>query len=86
MQLFADLLDASLLPPSRNGKLRLIEDYLRHAPDPDRGYALAALTRRAGFPEPKPAALRDLDDGARRPRAVRLVATTLSATSPRPSR
>jgi DNA ligase-1 len=37
MQLFADLLDALSYQPARNGKLRLIEDYLRHAPDPDRG-------------------------------------------------
>jgi DNA ligase-1 len=39
MQLFADLLDALSYQPARNGKLALIADYLKHAPDPDRGYA-----------------------------------------------
>ncbi|KPF73970.1 ATP-dependent DNA ligase [alpha proteobacterium AAP81b] len=44
MQAFAALLDALLLTPGRNAKLRLIGDYLRATPDPDRGWALAALT------------------------------------------
>ena len=30
--------------PSRNGKLGLLVEYFRSAPDPDRGFALAALT------------------------------------------
>src|SRR5687768_15579851 len=60
MQLFADLLDALSYQPARNGKLRLIEDYLRHAPDPDRGYALAALCGELELPSLKPAALRDM--------------------------
>ena len=60
MQLFADLLDALSYQPARNGKLRLIEDYLRHAPDPDRGYALAALCGELDLPSLKPAALRDM--------------------------
>jgi DNA ligase-1 len=60
MQLFADLLDALSYQPARNGKLRLIEDYLRHAPDPDRGYALAALCGELDLPNLKPAALRDM--------------------------
>ena len=38
------LLDALSFQPARNAKLRLIEAYLRETPDPDRGWALAALT------------------------------------------
>jgi hypothetical protein len=41
---FADLLDRLSYSPSRNAKLRLMADYFRAAPDPDRGWALAALT------------------------------------------
>jgi DNA ligase-1 len=44
MQAFAALLDALLYTGSRNAKLRLIADYMRATPDPDRGWALAALT------------------------------------------
>ena len=44
MRAFAALLDRLAFTPSRNGKLKLLEDYLREAPDPDRGWALAALT------------------------------------------
>jgi len=41
---FAALLDRLSYTPSRNDKLRLLADYFASAPDPDRGYALAALT------------------------------------------
>jgi DNA ligase-1 len=41
---FAALLDRLAYTPSRNDKLRLMADYFAAAPDPDRGYALAALT------------------------------------------
>src|SRR5262245_14884929 len=44
MKAFADLLDRLSYSPSRNAKLRLMVDYFRTAPDPDRGWALAALT------------------------------------------
>ncbi|OYU16048.1 MAG: ATP-dependent DNA ligase [Alphaproteobacteria bacterium PA4] len=44
MDAFAALLDALLFAPGRNAKLRLIGAYLRTTPDPDRGWALAALT------------------------------------------
>jgi DNA ligase-1 len=44
MKAFADLLDRLSYSPSRNTKLRLMADYFRTAPDPDRGWALAALT------------------------------------------
>ena len=44
MNRFAQLLDRLSYQPARNGKLRLMTDYFRHTPDPERGYALAALT------------------------------------------
>ena len=58
MQAFAELLDSLSFQPARNAKLRLIETYLRAAPDPDRGWALAALTGGLDFPAAKPALLR----------------------------
>jgi DNA ligase 1 len=44
MRAFAALLDRLVYTPGRNAKLRLLTDYFRAAPDPDRGWALAALT------------------------------------------
>lgn len=44
MQKFAILLDTLSTTPSRNGKLALLTEYFRTTPDPDRGFALAALT------------------------------------------
>jgi DNA ligase-1 len=44
MKAFSELLDLLSYTPSRNGKLRLMAEYFTTAPDPDRGYALAALT------------------------------------------
>jgi DNA ligase-1 len=44
MEPFALLLDTLTTTPSRNGKLALLTEYFRSAPDPDRGFALAALT------------------------------------------
>src|SRR6185437_1490922 len=44
MQKFANLLDCLTTTPSRNGKLALLVEYFRTAPDPDRGFALGALT------------------------------------------
>jgi DNA ligase-1 len=41
---FAALLERLAYTPSRNDKLRLLARYFASAPDPDRGYALAALT------------------------------------------
>ena len=57
---FAELLDGLLFTPARNGKLRLMEDYFRSAPDPERGWALAALTGALSFREAKPAQVRAL--------------------------
>jgi len=57
---FAELLDRLVLTPSRNGKLRLLVDHFRKVGDPDRGYALAAITRDLDIPSVKPAMLRAL--------------------------
>ena len=43
MQAFAALLDGLIYTRSRDHKVRLIADYFRTTPDPDRGWALAAL-------------------------------------------
>jgi DNA ligase-1 len=55
---FSALLDRLSLTPGRNAKLTLVRDYLRAAPDPDRGYALAALTGDLSFSAAKPAMIR----------------------------
>ena len=60
MKRFADLLDRLTITPGRNDKLRLVEGYLRAAPDPDRGYGLAAITRDLDLKTVKPALLREL--------------------------
>jgi DNA ligase-1 len=60
VQAFAALLDRLVLTPQRNGKLQLLVDYFAAAPDPDRGYAVAAITRDLDFPSVKPAMLRSL--------------------------
>ncbi|MBV6631467.1 MAG: cisplatin damage response ATP-dependent DNA ligase [Alphaproteobacteria bacterium] len=60
MQAFADLLDALIFMPSRNGKLRLMADYFANAPDPDRGWALAALTGNLSFKNAKAGLVREL--------------------------
>ena len=60
MKSFAALLDRLVYTPSRNGKLRLLADYFRRTPDPDRGWALAALTGNLDFPNAKAGAIRDL--------------------------
>src|SRR5262249_46955330 len=60
MQAFAALLERLVLTPSRNAKLALICDYLRHTSDPSRGWALAAITGDLDIPSVKPAAIRDL--------------------------
>ena len=49
MNRFADLLDRLAYEPGRNAKLRLIADYMRHTPDPERGWALAAITGALDF-------------------------------------
>lgn len=58
MRAFSALLDGLVYTRSRNAKLKLIADYLRATPDPDRGWAMAALTGTLSLPHVKPAAIR----------------------------
>jgi DNA ligase-1 len=58
MRAFSQLLDDLVYTRSRNTKLKLIGDYLRETPDPDRGYGLAALTGTLDMPAVKGAAVR----------------------------
>lgn len=60
MQAFAQLVDRLVYTRSRNAKLALIADYLRATPDPDRGWALAALTGEADFAAVKASAVRTM--------------------------
>jgi len=57
---FAALLDALLFTPARNGKVRLMQEYFATTPDPERGWALAALTGELVFDEAKPSQVRAL--------------------------
>ncbi|MBB5049474.1 DNA ligase-1 [Rhodopseudomonas rhenobacensis] len=60
MNRFAELLDRLSYEPGRNNKLRLITSYLHRAEDPDRGFALAALTGALSFKHAKPGLIREL--------------------------
>ncbi|MCC0028931.1 MAG: cisplatin damage response ATP-dependent DNA ligase [Brucellaceae bacterium] len=60
MNRFASLLERLVLTPSRNGKLTLLRDYLAATPDPDRGYAIAAIAGDLSIPNIKPALLREI--------------------------
>src|SRR5215467_14239929 len=60
MNRFAELLDRLTYEPARNAKLRLMTDYFRSTPDPERGWALAALTGALSFPHAKPGLIRNL--------------------------
>lgn len=60
MNRFAELLDALSFEPRRNGKLRLLTAYFRAVPDPERGYALAAMTGSLRFAHAKPGTIRAL--------------------------
>jgi len=60
MNRFAELLDRLAYEHGRNNKLRLMTDYFRSTPDPERGWALAALTGVLSFPYAKPGLIRSL--------------------------
>ena len=57
---FAALLDRLAYEPRRNAKLRLLQDFFSGTPDPERGWALAAMTGGLTFREAKPALIRGL--------------------------
>jgi len=83
MNRFAELLDRLTYEPARNAKLRLMTAYFRSTGDPERGWALAALTGSLRFPYAKPGLVRSLIAPTRccsnRP-------TIMSATFRKPSR
>lgn len=60
MNRFAFLLDRLSYEPRRNAKIRLIADYFRDTPDPERGWALAALTGALSFRHAKAGLIRGL--------------------------
>src|SRR5271156_3191005 len=60
MNRFAGLMDRITYEPGRNNKLRLMTDYFRSTPDPERGWALAALTGALNFTHAKPGLIRSL--------------------------
>jgi len=60
MNRFAHLLDRLAYEPGRNNKLRLMSEHFRAVPDPERGWALAALTGSLSFPHAKPGLIRAL--------------------------
>ena len=73
MNRFAELLDRLAYEPARNAKLRLMTDYFRSTTDPERGWALAALTGALSFPHAKSGLDPQSDRRAHRPGAVRSV-------------
>src|SRR5437016_12972255 len=60
MNRFAELLDSLAYEPGRNNKLRLMTEYFRTTPDPERGFALASLTGALSFQHAKPGIIRAL--------------------------
>ncbi len=60
MKRFADLIDRLSCESGRNARLRMLRDYFATTPDPDRGYALAALTGDLSFANAKPALIRQM--------------------------
>ena len=60
MKAFSNLLSDLILTSSRNRKLSLLAEYFSSTPDPDRGYALAALTGSLNFKNIKASFFKEL--------------------------
>jgi len=60
MNRFAQLLDRLSYERGRNNKLRLMTEFFRNMPDPERGWTLAALTGALSFRHAKPGVIRAL--------------------------
>jgi DNA ligase 1 len=60
MLAFASLLERLVLTPSRSEKLALLAEHMRTTPDPDRGWALAAITGDLKLKSVRPAQIREL--------------------------
>ena len=85
MRAFARLLDCLVYTQSRNRKVSLLGRYFRRAPDPDRGWALAALTDGVPLRLPLRRMLMDLSAASSIRCSIGCRAIT-SATPPRRSR
>jgi DNA ligase-1 len=90
---FARLLEGLAFAPARTAKLRLLTEYFSTAPDPDRGFALAALTDGLRLPAVTPATFRKLAEERVDPELFRLsydfvgdLAETVSLIWPSPAR
>ncbi len=57
---FANLLERLVFTPSRNAKIALLRHYFATQPDPDRGFALAAVTGELTFATAKSGLIREL--------------------------
>ncbi len=60
MREFASLLEKLVFMPSRNGKIRVLKEYFEVTPDPERGWALAALTGALDLIHIKSSAVKDM--------------------------
>jgi DNA ligase-1 len=60
MKDFSALLERLLYAPGRNTKISLLRAYFTTRPDPERGFALAAIAGKLDFPGAKPAVLKTL--------------------------
>jgi len=72
MEAFANLLERLLLTPSRNSKLALMADFFRTQSDPERGWALAALTGGIELPGVKAGLVRRLAESKIDPELFRM--------------
>ncbi|WP_417517516.1 cisplatin damage response ATP-dependent DNA ligase [Minwuia sp.] len=72
MKAFADLLDRLSHVRSRNMKIALIRDYMAGTPDPDRGFALAALAGGLDLKTAKAGMIRELAAARSDPELFRL--------------
>lgn len=72
MRRFAGLLDALVHSPRRTDKLALLRAYFRAAPDPDRGWALAALAGGLDLPNLTPSVIRGVAEARVDPVLYRL--------------
>src|SRR4051794_8511306 len=57
---FANLLERLVFTPSRNAKIALLRHHFATQPDPDRGFALAAVTGELTFATAKSGLIREL--------------------------
>jgi DNA ligase-1 len=93
LKAFADLLERLLFSPGRLTKVALLKRYFETRPDPERGYALAAMAGALDFPGAKSATLRGLAEARSDPELFALsydfvgdLAETVALIWPKPVR